>query len=334
MKGYFMSSFYGSTCPYCKKNFTESDDIVVCPECGTPHHRDCYMEHSACANEAKHSENFEWKPEFSVAAPSGISYEHAGSSNGETTECPGCGRENPKGAHFCQSCGCRLEEPDHHMPSIEDFRRERNRMFTEAFGDDIGGISAKEAAIYVRSNIEYFLPRFAAFSRGVKFDTNFAAFIFSYLYLFYRKMYGLGIAVFAATMILSIPTFLLDLVTIQEQYMEMGLISQIIWEIPHQETLAIYAIVANALVWAMRIALMMFTNRLYFSKVVSAVKGARESFKNADQNAIANFFRKKGGTSMLVPIIFCCLLLAASFVLAALIVTSEFFIMPDMSKFL
>ena len=330
-----MHSFYGSPCPYCKKNFAEGDDIVVCPECGTPHHRDCYKEHSACANEANHSENFEWKPAFAAAPTKEIPHEHQHSDDSEGfVECPGCGTENPKGAHFCLSCGCRLEESDRHIPSAEDFRRERNRMFSEAFGDSLNGISAKEAAIYVRSNIEYFLPRFAAFSKGAKFDTNFSAFIFSYLYLFYRKMYGLGIAVFAATMILSIPTFLLDFATIQEQYVEMGLLSQIIWEIPHQETLAIYSIVASLLTWVMRIALMMFFNRLYFAKVTSAVKSARENLKTADQTAIGNYFRKKGGISMIVPIIFCSLTLIASFVLAGFIVSSEFFIMPDMTKFL
>ncbi len=329
-----MQNFLGNPCPYCGKNFAEGDDIVVCPECGTPHHRDCYKENSACANEAKHAENYEWKPAFAPAPSHNVHTERPEDSAEATTLCPNCGKDNPEGSRFCLSCGCRLEPADNHLPSPEEFRRERNRIFSEAFGDSLDGISAKEASIFVRSNIEYFLPRFAAFSKGAKFDTNFAAFIFSYLYLFYRKMYGLGIAVFSATMLLSIPTFLLDLVTIQEQYVEMGMLSQIIWEIPHQETLAIYAIIANALIWVMRICLMMFTNRLYFAKVVSAVKGARESFKNSDQVTIGNFFRKKGGTSMIAPIIVFSLTFIASFVLAGFIVSSEFFIMPEITNIL
>ena len=28
--------FLGKKCPVCSKNFHEDDDIVVCPECGTP----------------------------------------------------------------------------------------------------------------------------------------------------------------------------------------------------------------------------------------------------------------------------------------------------------
>ncbi len=38
-----MSRFEGYICPVCMKKFTETDDIAVCPECGTPHHRECYL---------------------------------------------------------------------------------------------------------------------------------------------------------------------------------------------------------------------------------------------------------------------------------------------------
>lgn len=325
-----MQSFYGSPCPYCGKTFAEGDDIVVCPECGTPHHRECYKENSACANEAKHSENYEWKAAFAPAKPH-VHEHHTPETSSEMTVCPTCGNENPASSRFCLSCGSRLGHADTHTPSEEDFRRERQRMYSEAFGDSLNGISAKEAAIFVRSNIEYFLPRFAAFSKGAKFDTNFSAFIFSYLYLFYRKMYGLGIMVFIATSILNIPTLLLDLVTIQEQYVEMGLLSQIIWEIPHQDALAVYAIIANLLVWMMRIALMMFFNRLYFAKVTNTIKSERESLAKKSETEIKRFFEKKGGTSLVLPLILIALTFVASFVLAGFIVTSEFFIMPEMA---
>lgn len=334
-----MHSFYGSPCPYCKKNFAEGDDIVVCPECGTPHHRECYKEHSACANEASHAENFEWKSAASAAPVHTHAPEHERKSESSSNDegiavCPACGRENPADSRFCLSCGSRLVPADEHAPSAEDFNRERQRMFSEAFGGNLEGVSAKEAAIYVRTNIEYFLPRFAAFTKGAKFDTNFSAFIFSYFYLFYRKMYGLGLAVFAAVSILNIPMLLLDIAAIQEQYVEMGLLSQIIWEVPHQQALAIYTIIANFFIWGIRIALMLFFNRLYFAKLVKNIKGARESLATQSEKAVADFFRKKGGTSMTVPIIIFALTFAASFVLAGFIVSSEFFIMPDMANFL
>ena len=327
-----MHNFYNSPCPVCKKNFAEGDDIVVCPECGTPHHRECYKENGSCFNEAKHAENYEWKPAFTKPAEAPAN--HSEEPSGEPTVCKTCGNENPADSRFCLSCGARLTPADDHVPSFEDFRRERARMYSEAFSENLNGITSKEAAIYVRSNIEYFLPRFAAFTKGAKFDTNFAAFIFSFFYLFYRKMYALGAAVLAATMILSIPTFLLDLVTIQEQYVEMGLLSQIIWEIPHQQTLAIYALVANFLIWGIRIALMLFFNRLYFAKIIKTITGARASLATQGEETIARFFKKKGGTSLVLPIILILLVFAASFVLAGVLMASEYFIMPEISNFL
>lgn len=329
-----MQSFFGATCPYCGEKFSEGDDIVVCPECGTPHHRACYKEHSACANESLHSETFEWK---SAVIPTSQKQESSAERASETTVCAHCGSENPENSRYCLHCGAPLsdEQPKTEIrkPSYEEFQRERERIFTEKFSS-FEGVSAKEASVFVRSNVGYFLPRFAAFSKGAKFDTNFSAFIFSYFYLFYRKMYGLGIAVLAATTALSIPTFLLDFQTLQEQYVEAGLLSQIIWNVPHQDALLIYSIIANVLIWVIRIALMMFFNRLYYSKTISTIKKAREVLANESESTISSFFRKKGGTGMTVPIIIGILAFAASFALALFIVTSDFFIFPDMTNFL
>ena len=41
-------------CPVCNSNFTENDDVVVCPDCGTPHHRECYKKIGKCFNENMH----------------------------------------------------------------------------------------------------------------------------------------------------------------------------------------------------------------------------------------------------------------------------------------
>ena len=50
--------YLGLKCGVCGKNFEEEDDVVVCPECGTPAHRACYKEHGGCPNEEKHGTDF------------------------------------------------------------------------------------------------------------------------------------------------------------------------------------------------------------------------------------------------------------------------------------
>ena len=44
-----MPKYYGCPCEGCGKPLTLQDDIVVCPDCGAPYHRDCY-ESSAAAS--------------------------------------------------------------------------------------------------------------------------------------------------------------------------------------------------------------------------------------------------------------------------------------------
>ena len=53
--------FYKYKCPVCNKQFKEGDDIVVCPECGTPHHRECYEQEEHCFYQDKHSQNFSFE---------------------------------------------------------------------------------------------------------------------------------------------------------------------------------------------------------------------------------------------------------------------------------
>ncbi len=54
-----MSRFEGYICPVCMKKFTENDNIAVCPECGTPHHRECCLKIGKCALEEMHGD-YEW----------------------------------------------------------------------------------------------------------------------------------------------------------------------------------------------------------------------------------------------------------------------------------
>ena len=40
--------FIGKICPYCKTEFKEGDDVVVCSICEMPHHKECWIENKAC----------------------------------------------------------------------------------------------------------------------------------------------------------------------------------------------------------------------------------------------------------------------------------------------
>lgn len=50
-------------CGICGKPIGEEDDIVYCPDCATPMHRECWQETRCCPNEDKHGSGFDWNKE-------------------------------------------------------------------------------------------------------------------------------------------------------------------------------------------------------------------------------------------------------------------------------
>lgn len=102
--------YRGQHCPICGKEFCDGDDIVVCPECGTPYHRECYKTAGHCVNEEHHGESFEWKPETAPHAEEKApnAGQNANDDGHKVVFCPVCGRENPAEEPNCLNCGARL----------------------------------------------------------------------------------------------------------------------------------------------------------------------------------------------------------------------------------
>ena len=87
--------FEGIKCPVCNTEFKDGDDIVVCPECGTPHHRECYEKENRCFYDSRHGEGFSFEKE-PVSDNSAQQ-----SDNPDIIICARCKSENPKGMFYC-----------------------------------------------------------------------------------------------------------------------------------------------------------------------------------------------------------------------------------------
>lgn len=96
--------YKNSLCDGCGLPFKEEDDVVVCPECGTPQHRECYKKNNCCVNEHRHGESFEWN---NLAAPAESKPVKAKPAE-DMLPCPSCGHLNPKDAKNCENCSMRL----------------------------------------------------------------------------------------------------------------------------------------------------------------------------------------------------------------------------------
>lgn len=93
-------NYTGNICPGCNDTFKEDDDIVVCPECGTPQHRECYEKENCCVNSHLHSEAYKWEGIEKVKPVS--------QPKADTIPCPNCGIDNPRGSQVCRNCGMKF----------------------------------------------------------------------------------------------------------------------------------------------------------------------------------------------------------------------------------
>lgn len=46
--------FKNEKCAACGMKFFDDENIVVCPECGTPYHRECWERIGTCVHSAEH----------------------------------------------------------------------------------------------------------------------------------------------------------------------------------------------------------------------------------------------------------------------------------------
>lgn len=194
-----MKKYIGLPCVHCQQNFEDKDDIVVCPVCGAPSHRGCYKELGHCALADKHEDGFVWQPPKDPSI-----------NSEEQVICHNCGAANHKDQLFCQMCSTKLEQPVRptviRMPLGTESAPPKLDQADEWL---IAGVSARELSTYIGHNSYYFLRQFQSLlGNSLQISWNWPAFIFSYLYLLYRKVYLLGIGILMLFLLLSAPEVL------------------------------------------------------------------------------------------------------------------------------
>ncbi|MGL5347530.1 MAG: zinc-ribbon domain-containing protein [Peptostreptococcaceae bacterium] len=146
-------------------------------------------------------------------------------SNKETIFCSQCGQEVLKSSKFCSQCG-------HSLKSIEDSIKDKAynikdsitnsetyQNFTNINGDD--SIKADwdndDMINFIQKNTEFYIPKFKDMQEFDKNTSwNWGAFFFTSNWMFYRKMYGYGVGLILANIVLAFIPFvgwLLNLAT-------------------------------------------------------------------------------------------------------------------------
>lgn len=114
------SKYLGKACVVCNQVFKDGDDIVVCPVCGSPHHRSCYEKLGHCQNESLHETGGEWTP------PSQWGEQNEEVIDGDAPlRCPRCATLCKPGTLFCPVCGTSLtaQRRDPQVMDFEEFLR-------------------------------------------------------------------------------------------------------------------------------------------------------------------------------------------------------------------
>ena len=167
MDNYFRYS--NQKCPVCENEFLTTDDIVVCPLCGTPHHRDCYKKNGECGNYDKHSEGFRWTPEE-------VNLQQPEQPESEQQDAP--------------------EQP----PINPFFGANPLSQFPQELEDNV---STEEVAGFVQIHAIKYLSNFF-YTKSNKKTFSWAAFFFTPYWFFYRKMYKLGAIFMALSLLLTV----------------------------------------------------------------------------------------------------------------------------------
>ncbi len=199
-----MFFYQGFQCPVCEKPFLETDDIVTCPDCGAPHHRACWRKNMQCFYAASHGTDEQWSRE--TVKPNT-------SQNGSREEvhiCAHCGAPNSVFAEVCSRCGNTLQANDWNSrvsnTNSENTAENHQEVYREYrpfhtvpphqnpfANEEIEGISTRDLGAFVGQNAGYYVNNFKKMSKKeTMISWNWAAFLLTPYWLWYRKQYLYG----------------------------------------------------------------------------------------------------------------------------------------------
>lgn len=293
-------------CPVCHKELSNTDDVVViCPQCGTPHHKECYNSLGHCFNEDKHKDGFE----YSFANEP----ESVGDNQPQVNENTDGGTNNP------QSNAKNDRYTTMFMPAASPYDNDES----EIEGKKICDISAT-----VRTNSQRFIPKFI---KNKSVSWNWGGLFFGPYYLLFRKIYTPGIILLAISLIVQ---FVVNGVFYQQISHYTAFISANAQTIMSQEfllnpdtelleqmtTLANEIYPAIAIIAGVRILIhlvtALFADKLYRARVLSLISKVDETLENGGSLESPLFAQsispkemrrlylgKIGGTNLFVPML-------------------------------
>lgn len=323
-------------CPVCNEQFQKDEDIVVCPECGTPQHRACYESLGHCFYQDKHKEGFSFEENNSNASADD-------DKDNTTVICPRCKAVNPKELFYCQNCGLPLDKnSSNNNYNNNTNTQQQSGSFNQTNGvppfgvgynfDPMAGIdsnepiaenvTAGEISKYVGKNTPYFLMIFQRIKKYNLSRYNFAAFLFSGIYFLYRKMYGLGILLSSLMLSMYVATYYIYLTPayqsirqtiLQNSTQSFSSMFALDISMLSIEQLLLYNLpnIFSILILIIRIVCGAVANRSYYKHCVKQIKTIKSTDNTKPINEV---LEQKGGVNIAIAICIGVVFLAINYI--------------------
>ena len=284
----------GVSCVRCHAYLFPEDDIVYCPVCGAPHHRECYNQLGHCALEEFHGTDRQYdKVKAREEEQAAAEMPNTGENAEGLITCQMCHEKYDFALNACPKCGA---------PNIA--KAGGSFVNFDFLGGvpadyDIGdGITADEAKRFVAANTPRYIPKFAVLNAKNKLSWNWLAFLFPCGWMLSGKMYKNGVIAGLLTVISSL-FYLPFMNAINNLGTTPGetqaQIMQSIYEhLPKMGAAVIAGLLAGfVLNIAVRILSALFGDYLYKQYAISSIKTIRAESEDMDYD-----YRKKGGVNI------------------------------------
>lgn len=292
-------NYVGEKCAACGEVFTAEDDVVVCPDCGSPHHRECYKKAGKCANESYHAEKKKWERQLN--------------KDKVFVVCPICHFPNSKTDERCERCGFDLTaDPGTAAPGEknDNIYEPFSEVFDENMGqprpylgfdpdEDLGGATVREVSDFVKTNTLYYLPIFKRMKDiGSKLSFNLTCFFFPSLYFANRKMWGWAILAVVINVILNIPAAFIYMAEAG------GMPEYIVSAIDaNRQFLSQADVVCTMLDIGVKMMFCLLGNSLYFKYILRSLKKIREDGGDYMARKVAEMGGVKPANMVLITLI-------------------------------
>lgn len=252
------------SCVVCHAYLFEEDDVVYCPECGAPHHRECYNSIGKCG----------------LADAHGTENQYDKLKQDEPKE------EPPKQ----EEQATKEEQPPFTQAPFGQFATIDflGGVKPETVIED--GVTAKEAAKFVVSNTMRYIPKFV---RGRKPSWNFLGFISPCGWFLSRKMYKYGIIAGVIDLIANL--FSIPFTNMIYGGEGMAFTPQAMNDMLKdvEPNILFLGLIGSSLAIALRVLTGIFGDWIYRKHVIQSVKDIKENSEDTETD-----YRKRGGVNI------------------------------------